>query len=616
MPSASTPAPTVTGQEDKSDLVGIPSSTASTTEIEGGTLVKRSPAKQRVLKNPDKIRWKRTPTPLKPEMIHRVRILRLLRAKETKALRKARQMSKLSIEERRRQTLAPQASDPAAATVHVAESSSAQAAGKISPSANAGTLIDSIDTAEAEVTPSISSCQAQQSAACNAKIDSPAGIDSSDAFQPQPQPEPPQHGTHVQKQIDINVGAKAKAVDASQPCQLETSSATIGPTLLDDSAAPASMDDPTTTSDQQTQHNARPETESSTNRPKKQLSKNDSADSAHSNHSGLSAALSHCCKDFLADETGETGGDKAKPATPNGGPEIQHVKPIGFVDGMDGINEAFGFWDHALDVLVQGQDEDDAVNTLEGLANSLQEDSLSTAFSGIRSPETAMALLRNRLSSRLGREVANQNGRLQHSIEWNSHSQAECLVGADLDDSCVFGDIAQFYVESIRSNVLPELLNHPAMAIAALTPLIMSGRAVQSTGFCLRHNKSCALKTCRRHIAGTSCKPFSRRGAGLGVCDGDILYTLSWVALRRLLQESDVTQENVRSFPVKVIADLLSDLYHVDSCVMEAIDFGSPCARARQFIRLRHKVKILSETTPLSRFAQRFHRMVNFHWSQ
>ena len=266
-------------------------------------------------------------------------------------------------------------------------------------------------------------------------------------------------------------------------------------------------------------------------------------------------------------------------------------------------------------MLCKGQDDDEALHTLNSLAMQLEDDSLSTAFSGVRAPETGMAIMRFRLEKRLGRTISH-NTKASHMIEWNAASQEECKLAGSVEGSCVFGDIGQFFRPELHQQVIPELLRKPAVAIQALTPLIMTDRAMCTTGKCQVHDRMCSLKSCNRHIAGTSCKPFSRRGAGLGTADSDIVYTLAWVGLRRVLQESDITQENVVGFPMTLFSDLLGDLYHLDSCTLQAACFGSPCSRNRQFVRLRHKIKVLAEISPISNFALRFHRVANFHWSQ
>ena len=280
------------------------------------------------------------------------------------------------------------------------------------------------------------------------------------------------------------------------------------------------------------------------------------------------------------------------------------------------VRDAFDFWDNCLDVLCHEKDEDESLEVLTRLETSLKEDSCSSAFSGVLAPETGVNMLRYRLGQRLGREVCSENGHLGHMIEWNNFSQQECLLIGKQHGCCLFSDIGQFYHPELKQEVIPALMEKPSTSLQVLTPLIMSNRASVTNGHCLVHSKTCCLKSCKRHIAGTSCRPFSRRGAQLGVFDKDFLYTLSWVSLRRVLQEADVTMENVPSFPVKIIQNLLGDMYHLESVNLCSTSFGVPAARPRQFIRLRHKVKILEELSPISRFAQRFYRAVKFHWEE
>jgi len=85
------------------------------------------------------------------------------------------------------------------------------------------------------------------------------------------------------------------------------------------------------------------------------------------------------------------------------------------------LHEAFDFWDNCLKVLVDGKDEDERNDILLGLAQSLEDDSMSTAFSGIRAPETGVAVLRFRLGEMLGQPISNSNGKLQH-MTFNSNA--------------------------------------------------------------------------------------------------------------------------------------------------------------------------------------------------
>ena len=317
-------------------------------------------------------------------------------------------------------------------------------------------------------------------------------------------------------------------------------------------------------------------------------------------------------------------GAQKQPATPpaeNAKPEPsspipprkpwQKPRPI-----VNSLKEAFDFWDNAIDVLCDNKDDEECHQLLGKLASELEEDSLSTAFSGIGAPETATNVTRYRLGKRLGRDLKHKHASLGHMVEWKTSSQEECKLIGKHHGCCVFGDIGQFFRQVIKDGVLKQIIAKPQVAVSLLTPLILSGQAMSTHGDCLVHGKKCAMKTCNRHVAGTSCRPFSRRGAGLSTSDGDMIYTLAWAGLRRVLQEPDLTQENVEGCPVELIDGLLGDLYFIDKVVIDSSSTGTPAARRRQFLRLRHKVRILSETSPISTFAKRFFRAVSFHWSE
>lgn len=129
-------------------------------------------------------------------------------------------------------------------------------------------------------------------------------------------------------------------------------------------------------------------------------------------------------------------------------------------------------------------------------------------------------------------------------------------------------------------------------------------------------HRICNLRTARRHQAGTSCRPFSRRGSRLGLLDTESLALLAWIGLRVTLQEGDITQENVESFCCDLLVRFLSPFYYIDRYVGDPTYFGWPVARPRQYLRLRHREKVLAELSPLSTFAKRFWRAIEFEWTQ
>ena len=86
--------------------------------------------------------------------------------------------------------------------------------------------------------------------------------------------------------------------------------------------------------------------------------------------------------------------------------------------------------------------------------------------------------------------------------------------------------------------------------------------------------------------------------------------------MRVELQESDVLQENVTGSDISLLKRFLSHLYFIDVWVGDPIFFGWPFARERQFVRLRHRTKVLAELSPMSRFVKRFWRAISFEWEQ
>ncbi|CAK9049373.1 Uncharacterized protein SCF082_LOCUS27458 [Durusdinium trenchii] len=203
-------------------------------------------------------------------------------------------------------------------------------------------------------------------------------------------------------------------------------------------------------------------------------------------------------------------------------------------------------------------------------------------------------------------------------IEWDSESQQELLLLAKQDPEnspCLFGNIASFYRPEMR-DLIHSLQAKPGMSVEILAPLISEGRAITRTAWCLTHERLCSVKTARRHCAGTSCRPFSKKGMRLGLMDCETVYLLSWIAMRLELQEADILQENVCGSATDIFSRFLGKLYWIDVWKGDPRLLGLPFARERQFVRFRHKVKCMAELEPTSRFIKRFWRAINFEWQQ
>ena len=120
----------------------------------------------------------------------------------------------------------------------------------------------------------------------------------------------------------------------------------------------------------------------------------------------------------------------------------------------------------------------------------------------------------------------------------------------------------------------------------------------------------------KQHRAGTTCTAYSKQSLQLGEQDKTVIPFCAWVGMRLLLQEPDITQENVKQFNPVLLGKFLSKYYFIDSEVLCPSSYGWSSRRERRWTRLRHRFKILCELSPLSRFSKRFLRACNTHWRE
>lgn len=90
------------------------------------------------------------------------------------------------------------------------------------------------------------------------------------------------------------------------------------------------------------------------------------------------------------------------------------------------------------------------------LQASLEDDSMSTCYSGIESAHTATNCNAFALSEATGTQRIKVP--MYHMIEWDKENQKELLlVARDHPNCCLFGDVSSFYREEIQETVIPQL---------------------------------------------------------------------------------------------------------------------------------------------------------------
>ena len=131
------------------------------------------------------------------------------------------------------------------------------------------------------------------------------------------------------------------------------------------------------------------------------------------------------------------------------------------------------------------------------LVNVMKSCTISTSFSGIDTPATALAMLFLGANAGLKQSPTSQELKqfASHNlfaVEWCSASQHE-LLRHPFGPHCLFGDMASIFAESLASKV-PALLSSRRLIEVALR-IISSNESktnIRSTCHCLRHNTECS----------------------------------------------------------------------------------------------------------------------------
>lgn len=129
-------------------------------------------------------------------------------------------------------------------------------------------------------------------------------------------------------------------------------------------------------------------------------------------------------------------------------------------------------------------------------------------------------------------------------------------------------------------------------------------------------SKVCVYDIGDIHLAGTPCTDFSKMGALAGVDGPTLCATMCWVGMRRLLQEPVVVHENVASFPISFLLELLGDIYIIQSVIVCPSHLGWCIVRERRITVLLHKHRVTAILLDWSLAVPLFHRVCMWSWRE
>ena len=231
---------------------------------------------------------------------------------------------------------------------------------------------------------------------------------------------------------------------------------------------------------------------------------------------------------------------------------------------------------------------------VDDIARQAERLTLSTSFSGTGGAELA----RHGGALCLGHMRARPLG---CTTLWACDSDQECRYELRMlpePPQCVLGDVTA----CIRNDVRSELTRHAHnMRYEKLQQIGRSPKLLLNKwprGCCAMHpDQECEVKKADIHAAGTECPTWSKQGRKDGCSGTRVLAWISWVALRRKLQELIIFHENVPEFPLSLLESELGDIYLVlpqFSHVVCPSKFGQPCERPRRLTLLWHKSLVVN----------------------
>jgi hypothetical protein len=275
------------------------------------------------------------------------------------------------------------------------------------------------------------------------------------------------------------------------------------------------------------------------------------------------------------------------------------------------INQSYQWFFHYCQKVKREQGSKAISDLLQLIAVNLPYTPVSTAFSGVHAPGTALEVIRMATSGLLGLAIPPAPHTM--AVECYSESCYELSMHPH-SPVCMFSNISDFYADPLKKLIDKAKANGEAVSYNMLKPVILSGKAMKAQAHCLVHGRECKANIGKHHEAGSTCVDWSVQGSG-GREEGPTMeHTMAWIGLIRLLQPATWAHENVKGFPAYILKDNLSDLYEISEALCASQEFGWPDMRERVIRCGRHRMKAPTESMPWAEVSELFHRSCEVTW--
>ena len=223
---------------------------------------------------------------------------------------------------------------------------------------------------------------------------------------------------------------------------------------------------------------------------------------------------------------------------------------------------------------------------------------MSTHFSGLGSAETAWRMVRSWARITAGRDLALQDG-------WacEKTKSLQRLLQAGDGPTCVFKNILDRLPD-----VDDELRNSSTLDYHTTKEAVMRSRVVGHAS-CATHGSQCPVSRTEVNVSGSPGRPWPKKtraveAGGPRRNHKDILLFLAWCRIIREDKPGIVIHENVRGFDVRILEELLGDLYDITAEDVSPHDLGfSFIARPRIYsvLTLRGRIERTTDVQGLYR---------------
>jgi hypothetical protein len=224
------------------------------------------------------------------------------------------------------------------------------------------------------------------------------------------------------------------------------------------------------------------------------------------------------------------------------------------------------------------------------LKKQLENLTTSTCFSGIDSPGVADAMLAHTLGDFL---------KLPGTIK-----PPTCMAGVDINADCraelmdfvkpkhLFTDIKSFFVKDVADMISQLKSDGHSISLDALTPMILSGNAVNDRAYCVNCKKICEFPRTTICTSGPPCPDFSPFGKQKGT-HGEIMTAFAaWAALMLKIQHWILIVEESDRIPPAVFHTLFDHMYKVECKKLDPTTFGWFGRRPRLWVAAFHRTFI------------------------